>query len=222
MPHETGAVLLERAPRPMPSLGMLNALRPLRVLCTLAFTALLAACASPPTNVNFAEMTFRHLQPIELLVSEIKVESTAPQSIQPPNIGHLFPTPPETALRNWARDRLVSRGSGMRGATATFTIVRAEAIRRALRTDTGFTGLFKQELSDRYEVSIGAVLTIYEGTGQRRAHVEAKAEHATTVREDATLIERQKVMYDMTEKMMAEFNSEMERNIRTYLRDFVQ
>jgi hypothetical protein len=167
-------------------------------------------------------MTFRHLQPIQLLVSDIKIESTAPHSTQPPNIAHLFPTPPETALRNWARDRLVSRGASMRGATATFTIVRAEATGRALGKDSGFTGLFKQELSDRYEGHVDAVLTIYDGSGQRRAHVEAKAEHAATVREDVTLVERQKIMYDLTEKMMADFNAEMERQIRNYLRDFVQ
>jgi hypothetical protein len=29
-------------------------------------------------------------------------------------------------------------------------------------------------------------------------------------------------MYDLTEKMMADFNAEMERQIRNYLRDFVQ
>jgi hypothetical protein len=203
---------------------MLNALRPraLGALALFAVTAALAGCSSPPTNTNFAEMTFRHLQPIQLLVSEIKIESTAPHSTQPPNIAHLFPTPPETALRNWARDRLVSRGASMRGATATFTIVRAEAIGRSLGKDTGFTGLFKQELSDRYEGYVDAVLTIYDGSGARRAHVEAKAEHATTVREDATLIERQKIMYDLTEKMMADFNAQMENNIRQYLHDYVQ
>jgi hypothetical protein len=42
------------------------------------------------------------------------------------------------------------------------------------------------------------------------------------VREDATLVERQKIMYDLTEKMMADFNTQMENNIRQYLRDYVQ
>jgi hypothetical protein len=203
---------------------MLTYLRPRarRAFFLLAVAASLGGCASPPTNTNFAEMTFRHLPRIQLLVSEVKIESTAPQSTQPPNIAHLFPTPPETAMRNWARDRLESRGAGMRGATATFTIVRAEAIGQALRKDTGFTGLFKAELSDRYEARVDAVLTIYDGSGQRRAHVEARAEHATTVREDSTLADRQRLMYEMTEKMMRDFNAEMERNIRQYLRDYVQ
>jgi len=197
-------------------------LRTFRFAALIAASAALSACSSPPTTTDFAEMTFRHLPPIQLLVSEVKVESTAPHSTEPPNIGHMFPTPPETALRNWARDRLEARGASMRGATATFTIVRAEATGRALSRDAGFTGLFKAELSDRYDANVDAILTIYDGNGERRAHVEAKAEHSATVREDTTLVERRKIMYDLTEKMMRDFNAQMERNIRQYLSDYVQ
>ncbi len=187
------------------------------VLC--AVVAGLAGCASSTPPERFAEMTFKHLPPVQLLVSDLKIESTATQSTEPPNIGHLFPTPPEAALRNWAGDRLVARGGP--GTTARFTIVRAEAVGRTLNTDKGFTGLFKKELSDRYEGFVDAVLTIYDANGQRRAHIQAKAEHATTVREDATLAERHKIMYELVEKMMADFNAEMNRNIATHLRQYV-
>lgn len=195
-------------------------LRHARTFIALVLLAGLGACTTPAPTEKFPEMTFRHLPPIELLVSDLTVESTAVQSTEPPHIGHLFPTPPEVALRNWARDRLVARGGP--GTTARFTIVRAEALGRPISTDAGITGLFKKELSDRYEGFIDAVLTIYDRNGQRRAHVEAKAEHATTVREDATLAERHKIMYELIEKMMRDFNAEMERNIASYLRDYVQ
>ena len=193
-------------------------LKIIRTFAILAVVAAIAGCASSTPPERFAEMTFRHLPPIQLLVADIKIESTAIQSTEPPNIGHLFPTTPETALRNWARDRLAARGSS---GTAVFTIVRAEATGRALGTDTGFTGLFKKELSDRYDGYIAAVLTIYDGNGQRRAHAEAKAEHATTVREDSTLGDRHKIMYELVEKMMADFNAQMDRNVAAYLRGHV-
>ena len=205
----------------MSSFAMLNFSYPLRVLGILAVLAGLAGCSSPPSNTNFAEMTFRHLPPIELLANELNVESTAAATAGAQNVAYQFPTSPETALRNWARDRLVARGSGISGASATFTILRAEATSQPLKTDSGFTGMFKQELSNRYDVRVAASLTIRDRNG-RNGHVEARAEHSATVREDATLAERQKIMYDMTEKMMTEFNTAMEGNIRTYLRDFVQ
>ena len=202
---------------------MLNVLqlRALGALALLAVTAGLAGCSSPPTNTNFAEMTFRHLQPIQLLANDLKIESNATAPTAGQNVAHQFPTAPETALRNWARDRLVARGSGISGASATFTIVRAEATSQPLKTDSGFTGLFKQELSNRYEARVEAALTIRDRNG-RNGHAEARAQHSATVREDATLAERQKIMYELTEKMMGEFNAELERNIRSYLRDFVQ
>ena len=177
----------------------------------------LVGCASPAPTETFAEMTFRHLPPIQLLVSDVKIEATGAPVTQAANISHLFPTPPDIAMRNWARDRLAARGAS---ATATFTIVRADATSQKLQTDTGFTGLFKQELSDRYEVQVDAILTIVDPKTQRRGHVQAKAQHAATVREDWTLADRRRIMYELVEKTMAEFNAEMERNIRAYLRDF--
>lgn len=204
----------------MPSFGMLNFLRP-ALFFALVLTVSLAGCSSPPTNKEFAEMTFRHLPQIQLLANDIKVEANMLSPGAGENVAFQFPTPPETALRNWARDRLVARGSGTSGATATFTIIRAEATSQPLKTDTGFTGLFKQELGNRYDARVEATLTIRDRTG-RSGNVEARAQHSSTVREDSTLVERRKVMYDLTEKLMAEFNAEMERNIRSYLRDFVQ
>lgn len=199
----------------------LLSLRAVRAFALAAVTAGLAGCASPPTNIEFAEMTFRHLPQIQLLANDLTVESRMLSPSAGQNVAHQFPTPPETALRNWARDRLVARGAGTSGATATFTIIRAEATSQPLKTDTGFTGLFKQELGNRYDARVEATLTIRDRNG-RNGNVEARAQHSATVREDSTLVERRKVMYEITEKLMAEFNAEMERNIRSYLRDFVQ
>ena len=192
-----------------------------RAISLLVIGISLAGCSSPPPTTDFAEMTFRHLPQIQLLANEIKIESSTLSPGAGENVAYQFPTPPETALRNWARDRLVARGGGTSGAVATFTIIRAEATSQPLKTDTGFTGLFKQELSNRYDARVEATLTI-RATNGRNGNVEARAQHSATVREDSTLIERRKVMYDLTEKLMAEFNAEMERNIRQYLRDFVQ
>lgn len=166
-------------------------------------------------------MTFRHLPQIQLLANDLRIESNLAQPTAGQSVAHLFPTSPETAMRNWARDRLVARGSGISGAAATFTILRAEATGQQLKTDTGFTGLFKQELSDRYEGRVEATLSIRDRNG-RHGNVEARAQHSATVREDVTLAERRKIMYELTEKLMADFNAEMERNIRQHLRDFVQ
>jgi hypothetical protein len=175
----------------------------------------LTACATPAPTDKLPEMTFRHLPPIALNVADIQVESQL--SSNPDNVAHLFPTTPEQALRAWARDRLVARGSS---GTARFIIKRADATRTQLQTDHGIAGIFKKELSDRYEGHIVAQLSVVDGGSTRRAFAEGNADHAATVREDATVAERRKLMYELVERLMTDFNSEMERNIGTYLRDF--
>jgi hypothetical protein len=194
----------------------MTAMRKTSAFAAILIAALgLAGCETAPPSDKLPEMTFRHLAPIPLLVSDIQVETQATPASD--SVAYLFPTPPEQALRAWARDRLVARGSG---GTARFVIKRADAIRSPLQTDKGVTGLFKKELSDRYEGHIEAELSVVNAQGTRRAFVEGKADHAATVREDATLAERRRLMYELVERLMADFNTEIERNINTYMRDF--
>ena len=54
----------------------------------------------------------------------------------------------------------------------------------------------------------------------RRAFVKAKSERRKTVPEDITLTGRRKIWFAITEKLMAEFNAEMERNIQRYMTEF--
>jgi hypothetical protein len=182
----------------------------------LTVAAALSGCETSAPPDKLPEMTFRHLPPIQLLVSNIQVETQVPATTDPANVAHLFPTPPEQALRAWARDRLAARGSG---GTARFIIKRADAIRSSLQTDRGVTGLFKKELSDRYEGHIEAELSVTNSDGTRRAFVEGRADHAATVREDATLAERRRLMYELVERLMTDFNTEIERNINTHMRE---
>ena len=177
--------------------------------------AVLPGCTTSEPSDKLPEMTFRHLPPIPLLVSDIQIESQATPGAD--NVAHLFPTPPEQALRAWARDRLVARGSA---GTARFIIKRADAVRTSLQTDRGVAGLFKKELSDRYEGHIEAELQVVNAGSTRRAFVQGRADHAATVREDATLAERRRLMYELVERLMADFNTEMERNINTHMREF--
>jgi len=196
----------------------MTAMRKTSAFAAVLIAALgLAACQAATPTDKLPEMTFRHLAPIPLAVSNIQIESQVPASSDPNNVAHLFPTPPEQALRAWARDRLVARGSG---GTARFVIKRADAVRSSLQTDKGVTGLFKKELSDRYEGHIEAELSLVNAAGTRRAFVEGRADHAATVREDATLAERRRLMYELVERLMADFNAEIERNINTHLREF--
>jgi hypothetical protein len=63
-------------------------------------------------------------------------------------------------------------------------------------------------------------LEVLDENGIRRAFIKAKAERRQTVAEDITLTGRRKIWFAITERLMAEFNAEMERNIQRYMTEF--
>jgi hypothetical protein len=135
-----------------------------------------------------------------------------------PHVEHLFPTPPQTALERWAADRLDAAG---RHGIARFVIKDARGTATPLAIDKGFAGAFKKEQSVRYEASVEAVLEIVDERGFRKGFASARVSRTRTLGEDATLNERDKVWFELTEAMMADFNAEMEKNVRQYLGGFL-
>jgi hypothetical protein len=115
-------------------------------------------------------------------------------------------------------DRLKTAGAG---GTARFTVIRADVHDTPLEVDKGVTGLFKKELSDKYSAVVEARLELVSADGSRRAEAAARAEREATMREDATVNERRRQLYRMVESLMADFNAEMEKNIRQHMAGFL-
>ena len=185
------------------------------ILITLV-TLFLAACAAP--SERLPDLTFKHLPPISLQVADIQIASQTSHGTEPPNVGHRFPVPPERALTQWARDRLQLAGTRH---TARFTILRADATETKLKKDEKLTGLFKQQASERYDTAVEARLEIIDDRGVQRGQVTASANWNQTIREDATLADRRRIWLELVEKLMTQFNAEMERNIQRFMTEWV-
>jgi hypothetical protein len=178
----------------------------------------LAGCQTTSTP-KLPEMTFRHLPPIALRVTEIKIVSETKHGIDAPHVGHQFPTPPEKAIKRWSEDRLqIAGGPGI----ARFTIIEADAVEKNLRVDTGVTGVFKKQQSEQYTVTVEARLDIIDRRGGATAFATANATHSKTVREDISLHDRRQIWFELVEKLMAEFDKTMEVQIRRNLGGYLQ
>ena len=71
-------------------------------LLALGILALgLAACETTPPPPKLPELTFTHLGPLKLNVARIDIVSKYRSPLRAPNVEHLFPTPPQKALRTW-------------------------------------------------------------------------------------------------------------------------
>lgn len=191
----------------------------LRRFLLVVFAGLaLAACETPVPVQRLPEITFNHLPKIGLNAADLQVVNEFKPSFQEPNIEHLMSTPPATVMQRWAEQRLQARGATN---VAKFTVVDAQVKASPLKVDSGITGAFKVEQSVRYDASVAAMLEIFDDRGFRRAFASARVSRSRTLPENASLNEREKVWFELTEALMRDFDAEMEQNIRAHVGGFV-
>lgn len=207
---------LERRPGTVHYAFMATGIR--TALLGLVLTAMLAACATAPPKQRLFDLTFAQLPILSLDVARVDVVSDYAPPMKAPNIEHLFPVPPETGLRRWAADRL--KAGGKKGS-ARFVIVNAAVTEAALPVTKGLEGAFKKEQSERYEAVVEASLEILDARGFRKGFASARVSRSRTVREDATLNDREAAWFSLTEALLNDFDKELEKNIRQYLLGFL-
>jgi len=180
----------------------------------VAALAVLAACETPVQVERFPELTYGHLTPFQLNVLTVQTKSDYVPPLAPPNVDHLFPTPPKMAMERWAADRLKAAGSQ---GSARFTIIDASIIETKLKTESGITGALTKQQAFRYDATVEGSLEVLDSRGFRKGFASARARRSRTVREDATLNERDRIWFALVEDLMLDFNAEIEKNIRQHL-----
>ena len=178
----------------------------------------LAACETPVATQTLPELTYGHLSTFTLDVADVHVAAKYLPPMKAPNVEHLFATPPGKALRRWAADRL--KAGGRRG-TARFLIINAAVTETRLKVDKSFTGAFTKQQSRRYDATVEVSLEILDDKGFRKGFANARVSRSRTLREDATINDRERMWFDLVEALMGDFNAELEKNIRQYLSGYL-
>ncbi|MBK1667876.1 hypothetical protein CKO28_07490 [Rhodovibrio sodomensis] len=190
---------------------------PIRALASLVLALpLLAACTTPPQEPKFADITFAHRPDIEMDVGDIVVKQDYDAPMAAPNVDHLFPIQPARALMSWGQDRLVAMGDD---GVATYTVTDASAVAEDLETDDSLSDYFTTEQAERYTLKMAVRLSVDhpDGTGS----IRVTGQRATTVPEGASVFERERIWYQMTEKLMADMDEELEVTLREELSRYV-
>jgi hypothetical protein len=183
----------------------------------LALAALLAGCETQMPAQKLPDLTFAHLPPLQLAVQRIDIDSRFQPTLRAPNVEHAFPVPPARALERWASQRLKATGGS---APARFTILDATVTETKLSRDTSMRGYFTKQQSERYDARVEAAIDIQDGPARGTAN--AIASRWTTVAEDATLNERERIKFDLIEALMKDFDAEIEKNVRRHLVNWVR
>ena len=185
-----------------------------------ALVASLAACETPsPAEIQFPEITFVHLKPIRLDVVEVEFvqQYVAPRA--PPNVDHLFPVQLASVAERWTKDRLRPVGISRR---ARVILLDATVTEAALRKRGGFTGLFWNDQSERYDARVEARIEIVDDDGAPESHAQAVAQRSRSVPEDISLGKREQVWFELAEDVMKDLDAEIERTIQRFLATYVR
>jgi hypothetical protein len=188
-----------------------------RAALAASFAAVLAGCAAPPPRPTFPDIRFTDEMPLQLDVASIDVVDAYAMPYRAPNVEHLFPVPPSRALENWAHDRLRAVGKAGR---AVFTVRTASVIETELPVQQGITGTFTTQPAERYDMTVRATLDIIEnGLTVHTANVTTT--RSQSLLQGITPNDRDKAYYKMTTDAMADFDKQMESEIRNSFGDYL-
>jgi hypothetical protein len=171
----------------------------------------LSACELTPPSRDFPELTYGHLAPLRFDVASVEVAQAYQPSAEAPNVELLFPVRPDQAAANWARDRLQAVGASRR---MRYTVREAPVIETALETKTGLTGVVTRDQSERYDASLSVEVEILDDGGRREGSALARVARSVTVAENATLLEREEVWYELTRKLMDDLDTQLEEALK--------
>jgi hypothetical protein len=184
----------------------------------LVLSALLVGCSATPTAPRYPELTYGHYGVIGLDVASIQFISTFVPPRKAPHVEHLSPANPVVAMERWTNDRLRAVG---REGIARVVVSNASLVETPLKTTGGVRGWFTTDQAARYDAAIEVSVQIRDAGGVQRAYAQARADRSRTVAEDATITEREKVLFDLVEATTTEINSELDTAIRQFLRRYI-
>ncbi|MCQ9155298.1 hypothetical protein [Acidomonas methanolica] len=175
--------------------------RLLAACCALLLPLGLASCADDEAEQNFPPLTYTYLSQLHLNVGRISIVDQSPPGTVPGDISANAPVPPQQALEEMARDRLIA--SGVEGSAA-FTITRASILHEPGGTLQG---------------DLSVQVSILTATGAPAGYAEAHV--SRTMNPGDRDPESRAVLYDFTSQMMQDMNVELEYQIKKTLHDWL-
>lgn len=184
-----------------------------------AMCGALAACQTPDPEPRYPELSYGHFGTIPLDVARIEVVLGYKAPAKKPNVEHLFPVSPLSVAERWITDRLRAVG---RTGVARATITQASVVEVVLDRTRGLRGVFTTDQSERYDGVIEIDIRIVGDNGREKAAVLSRAERSRSVAEGVSLNDRERVWFEMTEAMMNDLNTSLQRQINQYMRAYIR
>ncbi len=190
----------------------------MRLISLVILTFILVACAPSPNLPEPLGLAYLTNKPIRLNVARVEVVKKYQSSSTPPHVENDFPVPPIAMIQQWVQDRLLPVG---KTGYAVVTIEDASVVELSLKGTTGFKGMFTTDQSEQYDAKMSVKIEVFDDAGNVQGFAYARAQASRTVAENFTLGQRRKVWIVMMEKLMNNLDEELDRNVRSYLSQFI-
>ena len=185
----------------------------------LAFLPLfLAACTPSAKLPEPVGLAYLAQKPIRLNVARVEVVKKYRSTSTPPHVENDFPVPPIVMLQQWVQDRLLPVG---KTGYAVVTIEEASVIETPLKGTGGFRGMFTVDQSEQYDAKMSVKIEIVDDAGNPTGFAYARAQGSRTIAENFTLGQRRKIWIIMMEKIMNTLDEELDRNVKSYLSQYI-
>ena len=195
----------------------MNVLKTARALGFAALLMAVAACADKPPSAKAEPLGYSHLSMIRLDVAELQIIPAYASSKRRPQVEHLFRTPPQKAVEDWARDRIRAVGRANR---AMIVVRRASVIEVPLKTKKGLRGAFTKEPSERYEAELEVELEIRDDTGKRIGWMTTTARRERSVQEGMTEPQRMAFWQRLTAELIDDMAKSFDQRVSDHLGKF--
>jgi len=190
-----------------------------RICGSVLISIILFGCETPPAQKPLPVLSFAGSAPILLDVAQIEIHKNYKSPLKLPNVDHEMPLNLQDATESWAKERLKAVG---RTGTARFIITQASVVETKLKQTEGIKGVFTTDQGERYDGILSVQMEVSGGIARGTAAARAGVRASRTVREDATLAERERKWFDMTEAMLNELDKTLETQIRRHLKAFLK
>lgn len=186
-------------------------------LIPLVFAFVLASCQ--PANEHIPqELTFARYQPIFINVSKIQIIDDYKPPMAAPNVDHLIPYSPSDAMHVWVKDRLRAVGYDK---TLQVIIKDGSVILSKLPSKGGVEGFLTDSQDRQYDANLVVELRIYGTSAMSEASIQITSHQMVTMRERASVQEREAIFRRMIFRLMDGANAQLEKNIQQYFGSYV-
>lgn len=183
------------------------------IALTAAIGLLVFACTPAPQPLKYPEISFRSAPPFQIDAAAVEVVDAYVPPLRSPHVEQDSPVPPSALLRRWAEQRLEAKGVGGR---VRATITDARIVETVLATNQTVEDSFTNEQAARFDGRVAMTVEFVAADGQSTVSVQGEAARTRTLPENATLREREEILFQMSEDLATDLDKVLDANIRQH------